>query len=91
MSEFTCSQGHIMLPSKSMGGRCHICAAPCVRMDGMTDREMRARDKEFDREREEKKEDDNWWEKELPDGCGQCDQPLSEHDDGECPKKYRED
>ena len=52
MSEFECANGHLMLPSKSMGGRCHICGAPCVRMDGMTDAEMRARDEEFDRERE---------------------------------------
>ena len=80
MSEFTCANGHLMLPSKSIGGRCHICGARCVRMDGMTDREMKARDEEFDRERKEEAEE-----------CGTCDQPMSDHDDGECPKQCRED
>jgi len=78
MSEFTCANGHLMLPSH--GPRCVICGARCVRMDGMTDREMRARDEEFDRERKEEAEE-----------CGTCDQPMSDHDDGECPKQYRED
>jgi hypothetical protein len=46
-----------MLPSKSMGDKCHICGAPCVRMDGMTNKQLKAEEK-----------DDNWWERELPDG-----------------------
>jgi hypothetical protein len=56
MSEFECSNGHLMILSKSMGNRCHICGAPCVRMDGMTNKQLAAMEKK----------DDNWWERELP-------------------------
>ena len=78
MSEFECSNGHSMLPSK--GPRCW-CGARVARMDGLTDREIEARDKEFDRLREEKESDI----------CEECEQPLEDHDDGECPRKFRED
>lgn len=39
MSEFTCSQGHLIKPS---AGRCDICGGRAVRMDGFSASEWAA-------------------------------------------------
>lgn len=53
MSEFTCSQGHLVLPSERW---CHICGGNITRMDGMTNRELEARDRDFELEEEKEEE-----------------------------------
>jgi len=50
MSEFTCSQGHLIRPSV---GYCEICGGRAVKMDGMSNKELEARDRDYTRELEE--------------------------------------
>ena len=71
MSEFTCSNGHLMAPS--MGPTCHICGSRVALMDGKSSRQLAAEDEWYDQD------------------CEECGQQNKDHDDGECPKKYRED
>ena len=47
MSEFTCKNGHLVRPSERC---CKICGGNIVRMDGMSNRELEARDREFEEE-----------------------------------------
>ena len=54
MSEFTCSQGHLVAPSERW---CRICGGNIVRMDGMTAKELEARDRIYE-ESEYKKEEE---------------------------------
>ena len=42
MSEFTCWKGHSIRPSV---GYCEICGGRATRMDGMTNKELEARDR----------------------------------------------
>jgi hypothetical protein len=41
ISEFTCENGHMPAPSKMIGGRCPECGGRIVRMDGMSNGELR--------------------------------------------------
>ena len=50
MSEFTCKQGHLIRPSV---GCCEICGGKAIRMDGMSNNELEARDRDYARELEE--------------------------------------
>jgi hypothetical protein len=85
MSEFECSRGHLMRPSD--GNTCKECGSRLALMDGKNDRQLRAEEEDFDKEIEEEREEEG----EDPEECGQCDEPMSEHDDGDCPRKFRED
>ena len=65
MSEFECSNGHLPAPSTIRLNHCP-CGAAIIRMDGMSGRELREMDREWDRkvreheeELEEEKYEDN--------------------------------
>lgn len=47
MSEFECSQGHLM---RSGDIRCKICGGRLARMDGMSGRQLRKMDDEWNEE-----------------------------------------
>ncbi len=53
MSEFTCYRGHIM---RSRDYRCHICGSRVARMDGKSNRQLRAEEEDWDREISRKQE-----------------------------------
>jgi hypothetical protein len=71
----------------SDGNTCKECGGRLALMDGKNDRQLRAEEEEdrfnWRREEDEREED--------PEECGWCYEPMSEHDDGECPKKFRID
>ena len=60
MSEFECSQGHLMSPRDS---RCNICGGRVARMDGKSNRQLRMEEEYEEREErsrsEEFREDDD--------------------------------
>ena len=53
MSEFTCTQGHLVRPSV---GYCEECGGRIVRMDGKSNAQLKAEEEEWDREVEERGE-----------------------------------
>jgi hypothetical protein len=55
MSEFVCQRGHDM---RSIDFRCHICGSRVARMDGKSERQLRAEDEEWDKIVEEVEEEE---------------------------------
>lgn len=62
MSEFECSNNHLLSASIIVQGSCPICGARIVRMDGMSNKQLTAMDAQEDDRLEE--EDDRLEEEE---------------------------
>lgn len=55
MSEFECINGHLVSPSNR---KCPICGERAVFMDGLSSREIEARERAADKINEEEKDDE---------------------------------
>jgi hypothetical protein len=56
MSEFTCSKGHVMASGDLV---CRLCGGRVRYMDGMSDREIRGRERDGERMTEDESEEED--------------------------------